>query len=546
MPAILNDLLLLGLATAVGGFVGYLYHSSYSSDTASRSATQPEPEPEPKPSAVDQSREFLQSLQQMAQAIAAGVGVHGKQVRQFNTELHENGCDVATVLARLIQANERMAEQLSDAEMRLKKQSTMIDLHITDSRTDALTGLANRRAFNDEMLNHLSQFEKHATPVSVVMLDIDYFKKLNDSHGHLVGDDVLMSVGRTITQHVRSGDLATRYGGEEFAVILPRTTAEQARILGERVRNAISQAVCHISNKPIRITASAGLSQLLPGDSIKTWLHRADEALYFSKDSGRNCGHWNDGRIFRPFIQTQLPSVSPFMPASIEAAKVAKDPGLTAADNEDLLDPTTQLLSMNAFNKYFARGLAEIRRTGIAMAVIMIRVDRYKDFSDRYGVSSDGLVLRIIGRLLSSSVRSSDYVARYGNDSFAIILPKSDLTNATQVAERVRAGVEKLTITLAKDELNFTISIGVGEERGSDVSAPLIDRVKRAVAIAANRGGNQTVASDGEGFDRVAFDSPHHLTGDDNVCIRKAQPSQPIVNALATATSRTAPMSSIY
>lgn len=81
MPAILNDLLLLGLATAVGGFVGYLYHSSYSSDTASRSATQPEPEPEPKPSAVDQSREFLQSLQQTSQAIATGVGFHGKQVQ---------------------------------------------------------------------------------------------------------------------------------------------------------------------------------------------------------------------------------------------------------------------------------------------------------------------------------------------------------------------------------------------------------------------------------------------------------------------------------
>jgi diguanylate cyclase len=461
--------------------------------------------------------------------------------------LHQNGCDVATVLAKLIHANERMAEQLSDAETRLKNQATMIDLHIADSRTDALTGLANRRAFNDEMLNHLSQFEKYATPVSVLMLDIDYFKKLNDAHGHLAGDDVLMSVGRTITQHIRSDDLAARYGGEEFAVILPRTTAEQARVLAERLRNAISEAVCNISNKPVRITASAGLSHLLPGDSVKTWLHRADEALYFSKDSGRNCGHWNDGRIFRPLVPIQRPSASPLMPpTSIEAAKVAKAPELTTADNEELLDPTTQLLSTDAFNKYFARGLAESRRTGIAMSVIMIRVDRNLDFSDRYGANSDGLVLRIIGRLLSSSVRSTDYVARYGNDSFAIILPKANLSNATQVAERVRAGVEKLTITLAKDELNFTISVGAGEERGSDGSAPLIDRVKRAVAIAASRGGNQIVASDGESFDRVSFDSSHPESGVDNGYTKQAQPTQPIINALATATSRTAPMSSVY
>jgi diguanylate cyclase len=355
-----------------------------------------------------------------------------------------------------------------------------------------------------------------------------------------------MSVGQTITQHIRSGDIATRYGGEEFAVILPRTTAEQARAIAERIRESISKAVCQISNKQIRITASAGLSQVMPGDSPKTWLHRADEALYFSKDSGRDCGHWNDGRTFKPFIQIERPTVSPIRPGSIEAAKVTKDPQLTAHDNDDLLDPTTQLLSTDAFNKYFARGLAESRRTGLAMSMIKIRIDRYSEFSDRYGISSDGLVLRIIGRLISSSVRSSDHVARYGNDSFAIILSKANLTNATQVAERIRSGVERLTITLAKDELKFTISLGVGEERGSDGSAPLIDRVKRAVAIASSRGGNQVVASDGETFDRMPLGSPHDPQAGNDGYTWQGPPTQSVTNVLGTNTIPIAPFNTAH
>jgi len=510
MPAILNDLFLLLLATVAGGIVGYFYRA-YSTPSALTTPTAAAEEV-PKPLATDESREFLVSVQQLTQKVAAGVGAHSVQVRQFNSQLHENGCDVASVLVKLIHANERMAQQLSEAESRLTNQATMIDLHISESRTDALTGLANRRAFNDEMSNQLSQFEKHGTPVSLLMLDIDYFKKLNDAHGHLVGDDVLMSVGRRITQQIRSGDLAARYGGEEFAVIFPRTTAEQARSIGERIRDSISRSACNITNKPVRITASAGLSQLLPNDSIKTWVHRADEALYFSKDSGRNCGHWNDGRTFKPLIESTQPKPQVSSPISLEASKMTRDTGLTAADNEDLLDPTTQLLSTAAFNKYFARTLADCRRMGVTMSVIMIRVDRYNEFADQYGINSDGLVLRIIGRLLSSSVRPTDYVARYGNDSFALILPTANLTNAAQVAERFRAGVDKLTITLTKAPLKFTISVGAGEERGSDGSAPLIDRVKRAVAIASSRGGNQIVVSDGEMFDRVEFDSPYGST----------------------------------
>lgn len=138
------------------------------------------------------------------------------------------------------------------------------------------------------------------------------------------------------------------------------------------------------------------------------------------------------------------------------------------------------------------------------MSMILIRVDRYHETSERYGISGDGLVLRIIGRLISSLVRTTDHVARYGNDSFAILFPHTNLATATEMAERIRAGVQKLTITLANEPLNFTVSIGAAQERGDDGSAPLIDRVRRAVGIAASRGGNLVAVSDGDGIECVS------------------------------------------
>jgi len=509
MLTILIDLTLLFAAAIAGMAVGFLMRKSPPLQPTEERVNDRD-RPLQGDGAGDDSRELLLSVKQVAQNVAVRLGAHTQRVREINSELNQSGCDIAALLARLINANERMQEQLADAETRLKAQANMLDLHISEARTDALTGLANRRAFNDEMLKHLNLFETQGTPVSVLMLDIDYFKKLNDTYGHLAGDDVLMSVGKVISQCIRSGDMAARYGGEEFAVIFPRTTGNQARMIAERIRTAFSSCECRSSEKTIQITASAGLSELLPNDSIKTWVHRADEALYRSKDSGRNCGHWHDGQSLKPLIATitgTTESASPISKSPV-ITTISTPPTVDAADDEELLDPTTQLLTTDVFNKYFARMLAESRRTGIAMSIMMIRIDRYNEIAEQQGANTDGLVLRIIGRLLVSSVRSTDHVARYGNDTFGVILPKARLSDTAHVAERIRAAVAKLTITIAQRSLKFTVSVGAGEERGNDGSAPLIDRVKSAVSIAASRAGNQIVISDGEGFERLCFDKP--------------------------------------
>jgi len=503
MPSFVYDLLLLVAAATVGFFAGCrLRRTTVAERGASDEAVARD---SVNSAASEESRKLLLSVRQVAQNVAVKVGMHSRQVRDLSAELQEVDCDISAVLARLIEANERMESQLSDAEARLRDQASMIDMHISEARTDALTGLANRRAFDDEMQKQFQKFESDGTPASVLMLDIDYFKKLNDVHGHLAGDDVLMSVGKVIAQHVRSGDLAARYGGEEFAVIFPNTSGEQARGIAERVRVAVASYRCDFSSVPVSVTASGGLSELLRNDSIKTWIHRADEALYRSKDSGRDCGHWHDGQRLIPLVDKPVAKVSALQKNSTSQASG----GTVDTDHRDneiqesMIDPETQLPNNSAFTKNLARMLAESRRTGVTMSIIMFRVDNCHAISERYGTNSDGLVLRIIGRLLASSFRTVDQVARYNNDSFAVILPTASLAAAAQIGERVRVAVSKLSITIASNPLHFTVSVGVGEERGNDGSAPLIDRVKKAVSLAASRSGNQVVISDGDQFDRI-------------------------------------------
>ncbi len=154
--------------------------------------------------------------------------------------------------------------------------------------TDALTGLYNRRRFHGVLSKEFERCKRYSTPMSLIMLDIDHFKKVNDNYGHQTGDTVLREVGHIITDNVREIDTASRFGGEEFMVILPNTEKENARIGAERIRAAIEQHVFPEIKEPI--TVSIGIAGLPdPGLANEDRLVRcADYALYRAKQNGRN------------------------------------------------------------------------------------------------------------------------------------------------------------------------------------------------------------------------------------------------------------------
>jgi diguanylate cyclase len=154
------------------------------------------------------------------------------------------------------------------------------------SRTDGLSGLLNRRSWEDAVSAEFQRCRRGGRAATLLMLDIDHFKRINDRHGHPAGDEVIRRIATILRDTIREEDLAGRYGGEEFGILLPETGAEGARVIAERVRRLIEDCALSLG---IRCTASIGVAERQPGDSgYAEWISRADRALYAAKERGRN------------------------------------------------------------------------------------------------------------------------------------------------------------------------------------------------------------------------------------------------------------------
>jgi diguanylate cyclase (GGDEF)-like protein len=157
--------------------------------------------------------------------------------------------------------------------------------HEREATTDRLTDTLNRRGIEPLLAREMSLAGRHGVPLSAVLMDIDHFKSINDVHGHNVGDSVLRAVGEVIRKTTRTTDLVSRWGGEEFLVLLPHTDLVHARIAAERIRMAIESArLLEVRS----VTVSAGVAEVVPSDTATSLVKRADEQLYAAKAGGRN------------------------------------------------------------------------------------------------------------------------------------------------------------------------------------------------------------------------------------------------------------------
>jgi len=191
----------------------------------------------------------------------------------------------------------RVRSMLRRREMLTSLESTVRDLAATNAELEQLlivdekTGLYNFREFQRRLKDEWQRAERYVQPLSLVMLDLDHFKRINDSLGHQAGDRVLRELATLVAGGARANDVAARYGGEEFAVILPHTDAEMAVRVAERIRNAVKQFVFLEGERPVRVTVSAGVATYpaTPDlDSADALLHAADLALYEAKERGRD------------------------------------------------------------------------------------------------------------------------------------------------------------------------------------------------------------------------------------------------------------------
>ncbi len=218
-------------------------------------------------------------------------GVAGPHPRMFEvrvTRLGERGRHShSAILLRDVTDRERMERELLQASEALRGANQ--DLKRL-ANTDVLTGLANRRRFMEVLEGEIDRAERYDRPLSLVLVDLDHFKEVNDTHGHAGGDEVLRATAGVLASVCRDVDLAARIGGEEFAILLPETRASGAERVAERVRSRIAQGHHRApSGAGFRITASAGVASLgREVGSGEALLQAADDALYRAKGEGRN------------------------------------------------------------------------------------------------------------------------------------------------------------------------------------------------------------------------------------------------------------------
>ncbi|MCF8088895.1 MAG: diguanylate cyclase [Desulfotignum sp.] len=187
----------------------------------------------------------------------------------------DNILDGAVIAFRDITEEKKHLQTLEAINELLEKQAT----------TDALTGIFNRMKFNGSLTNEIQRAQRYSTPLSLIIFDIDHFKRVNDSYGHLAGDAVLKNLTQLVVSTLRETDIFARWGGEEFVIQTPETTLDGAIKLAEKLRSKIET---HDFSEPEKITTSFGVTTLKKGDNTISLINRADEALYRAKEGGRN------------------------------------------------------------------------------------------------------------------------------------------------------------------------------------------------------------------------------------------------------------------
>jgi diguanylate cyclase (GGDEF)-like protein len=274
------------VAIAAVALLGYLFGRS--------SLRRAQADPNQMRRELKRAKQVVAELERIAQDVRRNLANHHSSVLHFKDRLAELGADADAAATRhmcheaerLLTPTLRLVSQMATAYDQLRQQSSML-MSFTEVRTDALTGLSNRRAFDEALATLLAMQKRYKATFSVAIFDIDHFKKVNDELGHLHGDQILKQVAELLEVCVRETDIAARFGGEEFIVIMPETDLEGARILARRIQRMVEAET--------DVTLSGGITRAIAGDDDRSVVARADEALYAAKAAGRNGIYQHDG-----------------------------------------------------------------------------------------------------------------------------------------------------------------------------------------------------------------------------------------------------------
>jgi diguanylate cyclase len=252
---------------------------------------------------MHQARLIASRLQQLTSDVSSIVDEHRGQIddaiQQLATTRHQDNESLAKLVVdvfdNIVNANKSLQSSLTSAEDQLQEQAEEIEAHMSLSMTDPLTGLLNRRGFDEQLEARIAARRRDGEAFSVLVLDVDYFKQINDNYGHLVGDRMLVAVAQALRESLRQADSVARYGGDEFAILLPNSTLEEGVVVAHKLTSKVASTAVEERGFIFSATASSGLAMCAGAEDGKSLLERADAAMYAAKEAGRNRVYMHNG-----------------------------------------------------------------------------------------------------------------------------------------------------------------------------------------------------------------------------------------------------------
>ena len=416
-----------------------------------------------------------------------------------------------------------MRKRLVAAEARNYELNLQLKARSSESQTDGLTGLANRRSFDREFAERCIASQQSHCPLTLVILDIDHFKSVNDSFGHHVGDAVLRGIARLLKGHLPIDTLLARYGGEEFALIIDGTSIDDAIEIVEQMRRLVSETQFRYEGHPLALTISCGLAQLASREHCEQLLKRADEAMYAAKQAGRNRTFWHAGQQLQLVTSDvklgfKCTAVGDFATAGhIELATPANAVPSYRADSRL---PTTSAFSLRTTRACWCDGammfwnirqrLAEWNGGGDGFCVLAIEIDDGLRIGQSYGPMALHFMMRAQLLHLDATLRDMDIVARISKTRIIVLLPRLKLSSLTPILRRLRETMDRFAFPSASELVEYSISIGVTEATKEDDPQQVVQRAELALGNAQTKGKGKFFAQDCEQSWELELESSTH------------------------------------
>ncbi len=435
--------------------------------------------------------EVANRLKAYASSMAANVDAHQTKVQAVNNSLLEGNDSspeaVFAAVSKLIEANQQMQGQLREAQDRIHEQTIQIETAERRAQTDALTRVPNRGAFD----HHLSKRHKLGPDrtTALALIDVDHFKKFNDVYGHRAGDEVLKVVANVLHVRLQSFGLVARYGGEEFAVILDDCSLNEAAQFVESARVAIGQRDIQFEDKCLRVHASMGIAERVPGESIEQWLQRADDALYRSKEAGRNCGHHIvGGEAIRIELTSQAdaPSsvssgvASEHSPIRSNEAGTARNNGASgngestsAAQGpkgvmESQVQPNPGAFASLPDQQKLGAEFEEVRtRTHASVAIFVMAI--------RFTSPPTQAMTRSLLKIVRATMRTVDRLGYRDDSTILICMPSVDATTALSRGKQICRSVSAV-VQATGNSTGRSVTVGVTQAESQEDFSQVVSR----------------------------------------------------------------------